>query len=138
MNKVEIRQRKKIVLPFLLIGTIIIVGTGFWIFFSERYTDITSKKISFIAGVLIFCYLIYSPVRKLIKNQPIIIFESDSIILNNNKPITIKKNEIECISVTYVNETGYFLYIQTKETIHKTNIYWLDRTPDEIKKLINV
>jgi hypothetical protein len=135
---VEIKQRKKLVIPFLLIGAVIMVGTGLGIFFSDRYRDDTTKKISFLVGVAIFCAFIYSPLRKLIKNQPIIVFETDSIILNQNKRITIQKKEIEGLSVTYIDETGYFLIIKTRETTHETNISWLDKTPNEIKELIKV
>ena len=137
MNKVEIKQRKKMVVYFLLIGTVIIISTGFAIFLSESFKAETSTKISFLVGFAIFCYFIYSPVKKLIKNQPVIIFDTDSIILKANKCVIIKKEEIEGISVNYINERGYFLNIQTKKTNHETNISWLDKTPDEIKKLIN-
>ena len=136
MDKVEIKQRNKIIIPFLLIGTVTILGSGIGIFFTEKYKEDATIKISFFVGLAIFCYFIYLPVRKLIKNQSIIVFETDSIILNTNKRIIFKKEEIENISVTYVDETGYFLNIQTKETTHKTNISWLDKTPNEIKELI--
>jgi hypothetical protein len=138
MSRVEIRQRKKMVIPFLLIGTVIMAVTGFGIFFSEKYKDDTTKKISFFVGVAIFGYFIYSPVRKLIKDQPIIVFDSDSIILNTHKRVTVQKGDIEDISVTYIEETGYFLNIKTKDSTHETNISWLDKTPNEIKELIKV
>ena len=138
MNKVEIKQRKKMVLSFLLVGTVIIISSGFGIFFSESFKDKTIIKISFLIGIMFFCYSIYSPVKRLIKNRPVIVFDTDSIILNENKFVTIKKEEIQDISVRYVDETGYFLNIQTNETIHETNISWLDKTPDEIKELINM
>jgi hypothetical protein len=114
------------------------VGTGFGIFFSEKYKDDTTKKISFLVGLAIFTYFIYSPVRKLIKNQPIIVFETDSILLNTSKSVAIQKNEIEDISVNYIDETGYFLNIKTKNATHEANISWLDKTPDEIEELIKV
>ena len=40
------------------------------------------------------------------------------------------------MAVTHVDEIGYFLNIKTKDTTHETNISWLDKTPDEIKELI--
>ncbi len=138
MSRVEIRQRKKMVISFLLIGTVIMVVTGFGIFFSEKYKDDTTKKISFFVGVAIFCCFIYSPVLKLIKSQPIVIFETDSIIINTNKSVTIQKKDIEDVSVTHIDETGYFLNVKTKDSTHQTNISWLDKTPDEIKELIKV
>jgi hypothetical protein len=138
MRRVEIKQRKKMVVPFLLIGTVIMAVICFGIFFSEKYKDDLSKQISFFVGVAIFSYFIYSPVRKLINDQPIIVFDTDSIILNTHKRVTIQKKEIEDLSVTYIEETGYFLNIKTKDTTHETNISWLDKTPDEIKELIKV
>jgi hypothetical protein len=135
MGRVEIKQRKKMVIPFLLLGTVIMIGTGFGIFLSEKYKNDTSKKVSFLIGVAVFCYFIYFSVIKSIKNQPIIVFDTDSIILNT-KDVTIRKNDIEHLSVTYIEETGYFLNIKTKGATHETNISWLDKTPDEIKELI--
>jgi hypothetical protein len=138
MSRIEIKQRKKIVVPFLLFGAIIIISTGLGIFLLEKYKDDTSKKISFLVGIAIFLYFLYSPVRKLVKNQPIIILEKDSIILNTNKCVIIKAKEIESISVTYIEESGEFLRIKTKDNTHETNISWLDKTPNEIRDLIKV
>ena len=124
------------VVPFILIGVLLLLITGYSIFFTTKYRDDTTEKISFFVGVAIFGYFTYSPVRKLLKNQPIIILESDSVILNTRKAVMIPKNEIEHIEVSYVDETGYFLNIKTKDVTHETNISWLEKTPDEIKELI--
>ena len=126
------------VISFLLIGTLIMVVTGFGIFFFEEYKDHTTKKISFFVGVTICCCFSYSPVRKLIKSQPIVIFETDSIIMNTNKSVTIKKEDIEDVLVTCIEATGYFINVKTKDSTHQTNISWLDKTPDEVKELIKV
>jgi hypothetical protein len=138
MNRVEIKQRKKMTIPFLIIGTVIMVGTGLGLFFSENYKDDATKQISFFVGVMIFGYFIYFLVRKLIKNQPIIVFETDSITLNTNKVTRIEKTEIQDVSVTYIDEKGYLLNIKTKDTSLETNVSLLDKTPDEIKQLIKV
>ncbi|MBI3232081.1 MAG: hypothetical protein HYZ51_03320 [Candidatus Doudnabacteria bacterium] len=138
MRRVEVRQRKKMVVTFLLIGAIIMAVTGFGIFFSENYKDDATTQISFFVGVAIFSYFIYSPVTKLIKDQPIIVFDTGSIILNTPKRVTIQKEEIEDVSVTYIEETGYFLNIKAKDITHEINISWLDKTPEEIQELIKV
>jgi hypothetical protein len=138
MSRVELKQRKKMVLPFLLVCVVVIAGTGLAVFLSEKYMPNTATKIGFFCGFAFFAYFMYSPIRKLIKNQPIIVFETESITLNTNKAITIQKKEINDIWVTYIDDTGYFLKIKTKDTTHETNISWLDKTPDEIKKLIKV
>jgi hypothetical protein len=136
MSKIEIRQRKKMMIPFLLICVLLFLITGLGIFLTEKYKDDTTKKISFLIGVVIFVYFTYPSVIKLLKNQPIIVIEKDLIVLNTKQLVTIRKSEIEHIDVTYVEETGYFLNIKIKDTTHETNISWLDKTPDEIKKLI--
>jgi hypothetical protein len=123
-------------IPFLLIGVLLFIITGFGIFLTEKYKDDTTSKIGFFISAAIFVYSMYSPVTKLLKNQPIIVIEKDLIILNTKKKVTIQKREIEHMDVTYVDETGYFLNIKTKDTTHKTEISWLDKTPDEIEKLI--
>ena len=124
------------VIPFLSFGLLLILITGYGVFFTEKYKDDITKQISFFIGVAIFSYFTYLPVRKLLLNQPIIVMEKDSIVLNTKKTITIRKSEIEHMDVTHVDEVGYFLNIKTKDTTHETNISWLDKTPNEIKELI--
>ncbi|MCA6378595.1 MAG: hypothetical protein IM606_01675 [Cytophagales bacterium] len=58
--------------------------------------------------------------------------------MNTNKSVTIKKEDIEDISVTCIEATGYFINVKTKDSTHQTNISWLDKTPDEVKELIKV
>ena len=124
------------VVPFLSFCLLLISITGYGAFFTEKYKDDLTTKISFFIGVAIFGYFTYSPVMKLLMNHPIIVIEKDSIVLNTKKSITIRKSEIEHIDVTHVDEVGHFLNIKTKDTTHETNISWLDKTPDEIRELI--
>lgn len=124
------------VVPFLSFCLLLLLITGYGAFFTEKYKDDITTKISFFIGVAIFGYFSYASVIKLLMNQPIIVMEKDSIVLNTKKTITIQKGEIEQMDVTHVDEIGYFLNIKTKDTTHETNISWLDKTPDEIKELI--
>jgi hypothetical protein len=124
------------VVPFLSFCLLLILITGYVAFFTEKYKDDLTTKVSFFIGVAIFGIFTYSSVIKLLMNQPIIVMEKDSIVLNTKRMITIRKSEIEHIDVTHVDEIGYFLNIKTKDTTHETNISWLDKTPDEIKELI--
>jgi hypothetical protein len=135
MKRIEIKQRKKMVVPFLLLGISVLLITSYGIFFTEYGND-TTKKIGFFVGLAVFGYFAYSAIRKLVKNQPVIVLDRHSIMLHTNTEVTIPKSEIENIQVTYLEETGYFLNIKTKNTTYETNISWLDKTPDEIKELI--
>ena len=136
MDTIEIKQKKKMVVPFIgfcILTMLITAGIGF---FTDKYKDDTTSKVSSIVGFILFAYLLYSPIKKLIKNQPIIILTDDSIVLHMTKPVVIPKKNIMEIDVTYVEEMGYFLTIKTEKETHETNISWLDKTPDEIKDLI--
>lgn len=124
------------VVPFLVLGVTIFLAGGYITFFTAKYESGTRGQIFFFIGVALFIYFSFSPVRKLIRNEPIVILDRDSITLNTSGTVTIRRNEIEHIEVVYVDETGYFLNIKTKSTTHKTNISWLEKTPDEIKDLI--
>lgn len=112
---------------------LISAGIGF---FTDKYKDDTTNKVSTIVGFILLAYLLYSPIKKLIKNQPIITLTDDSIVLHMTKSVVIPKENIMEIEVTYVEETGYFLTIKTENETHEENISWLDKTPDEIKDLI--
>lgn len=136
MDTIEIRQRKKMVVPFIGFCMLIMLITAGGIFFTDKYKDDTTEKVSFMVGLILFAYLMYSPIKKLIKDQPIITLTDDSIVLHMTKPVVIPKKNILEIDVTYVEETGYFLTIKTENETHETNISWLDKTPDEIKDLI--
>jgi len=136
MGKIEIRQRRKMVIPFLSVSLLLLLITAYGLFKEEyKYKMIT--KISFSMGVAILFYLSYSQVIKLLRNQPIIVLEEDSIVLNTKiKSTTIQKGQIEHLEVKHIEEVGYILIIKTKDTTHETNISWLEKTPDEINELI--
>lgn len=124
------------VVSFMAVGVLIMLVTASGIFLSDKYKDDTTKKVSFIVGVIIFVCFMYSPAKKLVRNQPTIVLTDDSIVLHVPKQVLIPKNQITEIDIIYVEETGYFLNIKTESENHQTNISWLDKTPAEIKDLI--
>ena len=136
MDTIEIKQRKKMVVPFIGFCILIMLITAGVFFLTDKYKDDTRGKVFFLTGLILFAYMIYFPIKKLIKNQPIIVLTDDSIVLHMTKPVVIPKNNILEIDVTYVEDSGYFLNIKTENKTHQTNISWLDKTPNEIKDLI--
>jgi len=136
MDTIEIKQRKKMVVPFIGFCILIMLITAGVFFLTDKYKDDTRGKVFFLTGLILFAYMIYFPIKKLIKNQPIIVLTDDSIVLHMTKPVVIPKNNILEIDVTYVEDSGYFLNIKTENKTHQTNISGLDKTPNEIKDLI--
>jgi hypothetical protein len=135
-DTVEIRQRTKWVVMFLLTGVLLFMTTGCWIFFAEKYAhDLTARR-GYIVGLGIFLYFAYSPVVKLLKNQPIITFAPDSIILNTSRKTVIGRDTIRYIDVVYEEGEGYFLNIKTAQEDHKVGLTWLNTTHVQIGDLI--
>src|SRR5689334_16871107 len=99
MDTIEIKQRKKMVVPFIGFGILMFIISG-GILFTDKYKDNTTSKVSFIVGLILFAYLLYSPIKKLIKNQPIITLTDDSIVLHGTKSVVIPKKNIMEIEVT--------------------------------------
>jgi hypothetical protein len=71
--------------PFLSFCLLLILIAEYVAFFTERYKDDMTTKISFFIGVVSFGYFTYSSVIKLLMNQPIIVLENDSIVLKYKK-----------------------------------------------------
>ena len=113
-----------------------IICVGLLSFVSDKYKEDTSSKIYFILSTLLLAYILYHPVKKLLKNEPILVFDDESITHYNPKPVTIPKDQIEQTEVKLIDDEGYFLLIKTKQTEHKININWLDKSPDEIGELL--
>lgn len=136
MSRTEIKQRKKLVVPFLIIVSLTIIGTGLGLFISDEYKEDTSSKIYFLLSTLFLGYILYHPVKKLLINEPILVFDDESITHYNPKPVNIQKDQIVQTEVKLVDDEGYFLFIKTKQTEYKISISWLDKSPDEIGELL--
>ena len=136
MSRTEIKQKKKLVVPFLIMVALTIICVGLLSFVSDKYKEDTSSKIYFLLSTLLLAYILYHPVKKLLKNEPILVFDDESITHYNPKPVTIPKDQIEQTEVNLIDDEGYFLLIKTKQTEHKININWLDKSPDEIGELL--
>ena len=92
-------------------------------------------KILVLLGLAYFIYTIYPPVKILLKNEPVLVFKSESILINSTRK-EVNRTNIRRISVQHVAEVGYFLNIVTEKETHEVNVTWLEKTPDEIKALI--
>ncbi|MCE2996921.1 MAG: hypothetical protein ACK5RG_00815 [Cyclobacteriaceae bacterium] len=136
MSRTEIKQKKKLVVPFLIMVALTIICVGLLSFVSDKYKEDTSSKIYFLLSTLLLAYILYHPVKKLLKNEPILVFDDESITHYNPKPVTIPKDQIEQTEVKLIDDEGYFLLIKTKQTEYKISISWLDKSPDEVREIL--
>lgn len=136
MSTIEIKQRKKMVAYFLSFCLLVITATTLGVFFTDKYKDNTRSKIAVVAGFLLFLYITYPSIKKLIKNEPVIILKNDSIVFHGKGSIVIPKTEIKEIDVVFVEEQGTFLKITTDKKVHEFNITWLEVTAEQMKELI--
>jgi hypothetical protein len=136
VSRTEIKQKKKLVVPFLIMVALTIICVGLLSFVSDKYKEDTSSKIYFLLSTLLLAYILYHPVKKLLKNEPILVFDDESITHYNPKPVTIPKDQIEQTEVKLIDDEGYFLLIKTKQTEYKISISWLDKSPDEVREIL--
>ena len=121
---------------YTVVVACLLLTTVFGVFFMGKHKDEAIATISFIVATVAIIYFTYLPLRKAIKNEPVIVLTDDSIVLNTPRSVVIPKSEIRIIDVDYVKESGYFLNIKTDKENHVTSISWLDKTPDQLKSLI--
>jgi hypothetical protein len=136
MNPVEIKFRRKLVEPFFAVGILLMVSCVYGVFFTEKYKDDTRKKLFVVGGIVFFGYGLYAPIKKLLKNQPIIVLADDSIVLHEKQTVVIPKRAIQKVEVVQDEDRGYVLHIETEKQKHETGLTWLDTTPDQMKILI--
>lgn len=139
MKKIEVRQNKKTLIPMLFLLTIALLGMTYYIFFSGKYDNNNTMKILyvFLNGLLI--YAIYIPAKKFLKNEPVLTFSKSEIEINEKgKPISFLWQQIISWKIEKDEDGGtQYLTIETGDTKKKINISWLDKSPNEIEKLIN-
>jgi hypothetical protein len=136
MNTIEIKYRRKLVGPFFATCLLFLLIGAYVVLFTDKYKDDTSKKVWCGVGIAVFGYSAYAPIKKLLKNQPIIVLADDSVALHLKRTVVIPKSAIQEIEMVHDEEDRYFLHIETEKENHKTSLTWLDATPDQIKHLI--
>ncbi len=109
MSRTESKQKKKLVVPFLIRVALTIICVGLLSFVSDKDKEDTSSKIYFLLSTLLLAYILYHPVKKLLKNEPILVFDDESITHYNPKPVTIPKDQIEQYLSQKAREKGLSL-----------------------------
>jgi hypothetical protein len=136
METIEIRLRKILTIPMIIILSIGLIGMIYYVYFSGRLNGNQLLKWFYVLFTGFLVYAIYIPARKLIKNEPAIILSKETIgIIEKVKPKFISWAEVIAWKIEK-SEDGYFLIIQTHEKTIRTNISWLEKTPGELEQLI--
>jgi hypothetical protein len=138
METIEIRQNKKALVPMLVILILALLGMTYYTFFPGKFDNNSTMKLvsGFLTALLI--YGIYIPTRKLIKNEPVLVFRNNELEINQKgKPISISWPQIKRWKIEKDDDgSTHYLIIETTETHHKLNISWLDKRPGEIEGLL--
>ncbi len=130
---IEIGYNKKMVIPILCVIGICIVGTTCYAFFSSNATYFTQWV--YIPINIFFIYTLYVHIKKLRQNQPVLIISKDMVQINDSSPPVLFLRTAMTSWKIELNDDGYFLFIETADTKHKTNISWLEKPPTEIEKI---
>ena len=136
MEIIEIRQNKKTVIPMLVLLTATLLGVTYYIYFSGKYDNTNTIKILYFFLTAVLIYAIYMPIKKFIKNEPVLTFSKSEIKINE-KGKTNSFSWLEVIDWEMEDDDGTtYLIIKTTDSKRIINISWLDKRPNEIKELL--
>jgi hypothetical protein len=137
MENIEIRQNKKTVIPMLFVLTIAFLGMNYYIYFSGKFDNNTSMKFLYVILNAFLLYSIYIPVKKLVKNEPILTFKDTEIeIYEKGKPISFIWQQVIDWKIEKDEDGGTpYLIVETQDKKSKLNISWLEKQPAEIEVL---
>lgn len=138
MDKIEIRQNKKTLIPFLTILLIAFFGMIYYIYFSGKFDNNDTMKVLYIFLSVSLLYAIYIPTRKFLKNEPVLTICNSEIEINEKgKPVSYLWEQIIDWKIEKEDDGGtHYLFLQTAEKKNKINISWLDRRPSEIEEIL--
>jgi hypothetical protein len=138
MERIEIRQSKKRLLPFLILVTGGFVYFTYFIFFTGKFDKNNSMKLLYIPVAASFVFSMYLPTKRFIKNVPILVFTNTQIELNEKGDLApyLWQQVIDWKIDKDRDTDTYYLTIETKDKKRKINISWLDKKPRKIEELL--
>ena len=138
MQPIEIRQSKMKLISFIAIMFVSQIGIIYFIFFSKDYNLSTTLKLAYAGMLALIIYFLYFPIRKLIKNEPVITLTKSEITVNvKRKPITYLWTQINGWHIEKDKEnSNKYLILETTEGKKSVSISWLEKKPAEIEELI--
>ncbi len=109
---------------------------AWYIYFSGHFKNNNFMKLLyiFIGGSL--AYAIYMQVRKLVKNEAVIIMTQSAIEINQKgKPVSFPWLQISDWKIEK-DDNNWYLFVEAGDTKIGIDISWLERKPEEIEHLI--
>ncbi|KYP13541.1 hypothetical protein [Flavihumibacter sp. CACIAM 22H1] len=140
MNSIEIRNNRKLVISLLIVLAISSFGMTYYIFFSaSSNTNIVIKLIYFILNAFLI-KTIYGQANVVIKDKPVLIFSKSEIeIYQNGKYVSFLWSlVVNCKVEKEADGVTHYLTIETAGEKIVINISWLEKSPVEIEKLLNM
>jgi hypothetical protein len=138
MQPFEIRQSKKKLISFIAIMFGSQIGIVYLIYFSGNYNLSTTLKVGYACMLAALIYFLYFPIKKLIRNEPVITLTKSEITINvKRKPVTYLWVQILDWHIEKDKETSNrYLMLETTEGKKSVIISWLEKKPAEIEKLV--
>ncbi len=140
MERIEIKQIKKMVIFFTIVLIIAFVFSTYYVFFSGKFDDKNLVKI--VQGIAnsILLYTIVVSIKGLYKNKPVLIFTKSDIEINEKgKPVSYLWQQITNWKITEEGDGGTnYLTIETADSKKKINISWLTKRPSEIEEILKL
>ena len=138
MERIEIRQNKKKLIPMLALLTAILFGMTYLIYFSGRFENNNTIKIVYIFLSASLVYSIYMPARKLYRNDPVLSLSKTDIEINETgKSIILLWSEISHWQIEKEKEGNtYYLLLKTGTRARRINISWLEKNHNELEEIL--
>jgi hypothetical protein len=139
MQAIEIRQNKKSLIPTLALLIAGWIGLCYITFFSDKIAN-NYIRIFNVIMIIAMAYSFYFPIRKLIKNEPILILSEFGIEINEKiKPVSLSWLQIIDWNIEKEKDNNtFYLILKTEDKNRRINISWLQKTPGEIEELVQV
>lgn len=139
MDTIEIRYNKKTMIPMIAVLIAVLLGILYYVYLSGKKDDNIAIKVLyiFLSGSLI--YAIYHPVRKLLRNEPVLVFSKSGLDINSgNKTASFAWSQIIEWSIERDKDGNtYYLKVKNSEMTKNINISWLEKKPAEIEELMH-
>ncbi|MFM2361836.1 MAG: hypothetical protein RLZZ316_738 [Bacteroidota bacterium] len=133
METIEIRQNKKKTVPLLVVVILITAAMAYLVLCLGKLEDYKVLKFFFIVLTAIVLYRSYFPVKMLLKNVPILIFDPSALTLNEKgNPLYILWHELVDWKIEKNTNEMHYLIVTTAHQSTRLNISWLDKSPAEI------
>jgi hypothetical protein len=138
MPTVEIRQRKVITIPMLVMTVIALISMLCYAFFSGKYDDNTAMQVIYFIVTCYVMYSLYSPLRKIIRNEFVIkMTDSEIIFYMEFKTTACKWKDITYWAIEKsADDSAPYLVVKASGFETSVGITWLDKTSIEIGALM--